>query len=451
MKKKMLSLLLGTAMVATLLAGCGDKPKKAATTPGATEEAATTDETKAPDVASTEPTTITVWCWDPAFNVYAMETAGAIYTKANPNVKVEVVETAWDDIQTKLTTAVTSGQTDILPDVILMQDSALAKNVINFPDAFVDLTDSGIDFSQFASFKTAVSTVDGKNYAVPFDNGAAITCLRTDVLKEAGFTTDDFTDITWKEFIEKGKVVFEKTGKPLLSNQAGSPDLLMLMMQSAGAWVLDAEGKPNFTDNAVLKEVIDTYVELVKSGVLVEVNDWDQYVSSINSSTVAGAMNGSWIIGTITVAEDQSGLWGVTNVPKLASEGATNYSNQGGSSWLVCKNSKNPEVVADFLGATFGGSTELYETILPSSGALATYLPAGDSAAYAQPQEYFGGDAIYSKITEYASKVPQVSYGVYNYEARDSIGSAITKIVSGTDYDTAISAAQTEVEFLIGQ
>ena len=444
MKKKLLSVLLATVMTATMLAGCGAT---------ATEETSATETETADETAtdSEEPVTITVWCWDAKFNVYAMQTAADIYTSENPNVKVEVIDTAWEDVQTKLTTAVTSGQTDILPDVILMQDGALAKNITNYPDAFVDLTDSGIDFSQFASYKTAIGTVDGKNYSVPFDNGTAITCLRTDVLEQAGFTVDDFTDITWDEFIEKGKVVLEKTGKPLLSNQAGSPDLLMLMMQSAGAWVLDENGKPDFVDNAVLKEVVDTYVELVDTGVLVEVNDWDQYVSSINSSTVAGAMNGCWIIGTITSAQDQSGLWGVTNIPKLNAEGATNYSNQGGSSWLVCKNSKNPEVVEDFLASTFAGSTELYETILPSSGALATYLPAGESEAYAQPQEFFGGDAIYSKITKFASNVPQVSYGVYNYEARDAIGAAITKIVAGADYDSAISDAQTETEFQVGQ
>ena len=444
MKKKLLSVLLATVMTATMLAGCGAT---------ATEETSATETETADETAtdSEEPVTITVWCWDAKFNVYAMQTAADIYTSENPNVKVEVIDTAWEDVQTKLTTAVTSGQTDILPDVILMQDGALAKNITNYPDAFVDLTDSGIDFSQFASYKTAIGTVDGKNYSVPFDNGTAITCLRTEVLEQAGFTVDDFTDITWDEFIEKGKVVLEKTGKPLLSNQAGSPDLLMLMMQSAGAWVLDENGKPDFVDNAVLKEVVDTYVELVDTGVLVEVNDWDQYVSSINSSTVAGAMNGCWIIGTITSAQDQSGLWGVTNIPKLNAEGATNYSNQGGSSWLVCKNSKNPEVVEDFLASTFAGSTELYETILPSSGALATYLPAGESEAYAQPQEFFGGDTIYSKITKYASNVPQVSYGVYNYEARDAIGAAITKIVAGADYDTAISDAQTETEFQVGQ
>jgi len=43
-----------------------------------------------------------------------------------------------------------------------------------------------------------------------FDNGAVIHALRTDVLAEAGLSIADFTDITWDQYIELGKVVLEK-------------------------------------------------------------------------------------------------------------------------------------------------------------------------------------------------------------------------------------------------
>lgn len=52
--------------------------------------------------------------------------------------------------------------------------------------------------------------MDGKNYGVPFDNGAVIAAYRMDYLEQAGFTIDDFTDITWSDFMEKAKVVKEK-------------------------------------------------------------------------------------------------------------------------------------------------------------------------------------------------------------------------------------------------
>lgn len=72
-------------------------------------------------------------------------------------------------------------------------------------------------FGQFAAGKVAYATVDGKNYGVPSDNGAVITCYRTDILEQEGYTVDDLTDIDGDRYIEIGRDVLAKTGKPLLS------------------------------------------------------------------------------------------------------------------------------------------------------------------------------------------------------------------------------------------
>lgn len=443
MKKKFLSALLCVAMAATtVLAGCGDSNNGGSSNGGSDGGSS----------ASGDENTLTVWCWDPAFNIYAMEEAAKLYQKDHPEVTVNVVETPWDDVQNKLTTAATSGNYDTLPDIFLMQDNAFQKNVISYPDAFTDLTDSKIDFSQFAEGKTAYSVVDGKNYGVPFDNGAVIACYRTDILEQAGYTVDDFTDITWDEYIEKGKDILAKTGKPLLSCVSGESDVITMMLQSTGASLFDDEGNPDMVDNEALKKVMETYQELIQTGVMVEVNDWDQYVGTLTNSTVAGTINGCWIMGSIQTAEDQSGNWAITNMPKMEGvDGATNYSNNGGSSWAITSNCKNIELAEDFMASTFAGSVEFYETILPKSGALATYLPAGDSEAYAEPSEFFGGDAVFAKITDFAGKVPANNTGVYYYEARDAVGTAITNIVNGADIDSELRTAQDTVEFAMQQ
>lgn len=211
-------------MTATMLAGCGDSGSGDTNTDAAKDDAG--DEAKDDGAADSEAAgsdaavseggkTLTVWCWDPAFNIFSMKEAAKVYQKDHPDVTVDVIETPWEDIQTKLTTAATSNALDTLPDIMLVQDNAFQKNVMTFPDAFTDLTNSGVDFSQFAAGKTAYSVVDGKNYGVPFDNGAVIACYRTDILEEAGFTIDDFTDITFDQYIENGKKVLEKDGQTL--------------------------------------------------------------------------------------------------------------------------------------------------------------------------------------------------------------------------------------------
>ena len=447
MKKGKVALLMAVTMVASLT-GCGSSGSTTTNSSNAASQSETT--AKSSDTATDNE--LTVWCWDPAFNIYAMEQAGELYKKEHPDFVLNVVETPWEDVQTKLTTAATSGNLDTLPDIMLMQDNAFQKNQMSYPEVFTDLTDLAIDFSQFAKGKLGYSTIEGKNYGVPFDNGAVIGCYRTDVLEQAGYTVEDFTDITWSEYIEKGKDVLAKTGKPLLSMQAGESDLIVMMLQSAGSSLFDAEGNANIVGNDVLKEVMEVYAELVKSGVMVQVNDWDQYVGSITNGSVAGTINGCWIMASIQTASDQSGKWAITNMPKLEkAASATNYSSNGGSSWAVTSNCKNLELAEDFLASTFAGSVEFYETILPSSGALATYLPAADSKVYAQPQDFFGGEPVYSMITDFASKVPSNNTGVYYYEARDAVATAITNVVAGADIDSELQAAESTVNFAMGK
>ena len=123
----------------------------------------------------------------------------------------------------------------------------------------------------------------------------------------------------------------------------------------------------------------------------------------------------------------------------------------GGSSWAVTSTCDNKELAFDFFAKTFAGSVKLYETILPSSGALATYLPAGDSDVYAQTSEFFGGQTIYSDITNYAGKVPSNNTGVYYYEARDAVGVVLTNVVNGADLDTELKGAEDTVNFAMGK
>ncbi len=393
---------------------------------------------------------LTVWCWDPAFNIYAMNEAAKVYQETHPDFVLEVIETPWNDLQPKLTTLAMSGDLSGMPDIFLCQDNAFQKNVINYPDLFADLTSGGVDFSKFPAAKVSYSVVDGKNYGVPFDNGTTVQAMRTDILEQAGYTIADLTDITWDRFIEIGKDVKAKTGLPMISGTSGEPDLVMIMLQSCGSSLFNADGTLNIKDNAALKKVMENFATMVKEGVYAEANGWDGYIGTFTTGNCVGTINGCWILGSIQTAADQAGKWALTNIPKVDIEGGTNYSNNGGSSWAVSGSSKNYELANDFLASTFGGSVKFYETILPSSGALATYLPAGDSDVYNQPSEYFGGQKVFADITAYAASVPSNATGVYYYEARDAVATAITQVLGGADIDAALAEADATVSFQMG-
>lgn len=113
MKRKLLSVILAVAMTTALAAGCGSQGAQTAASGGesgaeAGEQASSGGGQEAAAPADGE-NSLTVWCWDPAFNINAMQKAEAIYQKDHPDFKLNIVETPWEDIQTKLTTAATSG------------------------------------------------------------------------------------------------------------------------------------------------------------------------------------------------------------------------------------------------------------------------------------------------------------------------------------------------------
>ena len=431
--KKMVAITLATTMLC--LSGCGNSESAGSDTGAATDE-----------------NTLTVWAWDSQFNLYAMDEAAKIYQEKNPDFKLETVEITWDDLQTKLGTIIGSGDYSQLPDICLMQDYAFQKYVTIYDDLFQDITDCGIDFSEFAEGKLSASVVDGKNYGVPFDNGAEVAIYRTDILDEAGYTIDDLTDIDWNRFIEIGKDVYEKTGYSLLSVQTGGSDMIYQMMQSAGKSTWNEDGTPNIAGNAELKQCLEIYKEMADTHVMDVRNSWDEYVATFTSGKTAGVINGCWIMVQLESAEDLAGKWNITNIPSLPGvDGATNYTNQGGSTWAITSNCKNVDLATDFLGTTFAGSTELYDTILPGAGAISTWLPASDSEVYAEPQEYYGGQAVYGLIADFASKVPTVDLGVYYTEANTALATVVGNVLGGADIDSELETAQQTVEFNMRQ
>jgi len=430
MKKILFTLACITIAASSLLMASGQKE-------------ATVDTSKSDELV--------VWLWDMGFNGATMQKAAEIYKEDHPEFNLVIEDQGdWNTLQTKLTTIASSGKLDSLPDILLIQDNAFQKNYMSFPEVFADLSNTNIDYTQFASGKTGYSVIDGKNYGVPFDNGAVIFGYRTDILAKAGYTIDDFTDITWSQWLKQARVVLEKTGKPLLSAQAGSSDIINMMLQSAGASLFNTDGSPNIVNNDVLYKVAETYMQMLDDGTCIEATDWSGYTNSFSSGAVAGTMTGCWIAATIQGATDQAGKWKITNMPSLDGiPTATNYSNNGGSSWAVTSACKNVDLAADFFAMTFGSSMELYDAVA-QNGVLGTYLPSANSSVYSQPNEFFSGQPIMSIITEFAGKVPAIEGGAYYYDARDAVCTAITQIQSGAVAKEAFQDAQDTVNFMMG-
>lgn len=443
MKKKLISTLLVGTMTLSL-AACG----------GGQSDSGNGGQSSGGSASAGNENTLTVYAWDPAFNIPAIQAAADAYkAEVNPDFVLDIREQSQSsDVETAIKTAASAGKYDTLPDIVLFQDHWIQQYVSDYPDAWQDVNDADIKWEDFSQEKLDYSTIDGVHYGVPVDGGTVITAYRIDLLQEAGYTIDDLTGISWAEFIEIGKAVKEKTGKYLMCMDGDGNDLIYMMLQAEGVSQFK-DGKPYITENETLKEVVQTIVDMSKAGVLLLTNNWSDYTDkAIQGDQVAGIMNGNWIIPTIQKVEANSGKWEITSMPTLKG-GKEGYASNGGSSLYITANCKNVELAKDFLAYTFGGgkgAMATYDNALKNGGVVSTYAPAGESEVYNQGVAYFNDTPIYADIVEMGTHVQIVEQSPYHYTCRTQLAAAIVNIINGSDLETELKNAEDQLNFAMG-
>jgi len=433
--KKLLALMLAGVLTLT-----------ACSSGGGGESAAEPSDGAASGGESAAATEITVWAWDKNFNIKAMEIAGEEYAKENSNVKLDLIESAQEDIVQKLNTSLSSGTTKGLPNIVLIEDYRAPGFLQAYPDMFYDLTGK-FAADEFAQYKLGPTSYEGKNYGIPFDTGVTGLFVRTDYLEQAGFTVEDLKDTDWDKFIEVGKAVKAATGKDMLTLDPSDLGIIRTMIQSAGSWFTKEDGvTPNLADNAALKASFETYKKIIEADISKPVSDWSQFLAGFNSGDVASVPTGNWITASVKQEASQSGKWAVVAQPRLPGMAeSVNASNLGGSSWYVL-NVDGKEAAAEFLAKTYGSNVGMYQRFITEIGAIGTYQPASSGDAYQTADEFFGGQQVLTDFTTWMEKIPQVNYGLHTYAISDILAVELQNYLQGKDLDQALADAQAQAE-----
>lgn len=388
---------------------------------------------------------VTVWFWDPNFNGAAMAEAAARYNATHPEVTITLVDLAKADVEQKLQTQLASGTTEGLPDIVLIEDYGAQKYLQSFPGAFEPLT-GHIDYSLFADYKVELATLNGETYSLPFDSGVTGLFYRSDVLADAGYTAADLENITWSRFIEIAQDVAAKTGHPMMAVDMNDAGIIRIMLQSAGSWYFTADGGANIAENPVFRAALETYQQILQAeDIWQPVSGWAEFTGSFTAGEVASVATGVWMTGTIKAA-DMAGQWGVAPLPALDGvEGATNASNLGGSSWYVLSSSEEKDVAIDFLSSVWAQDVDFYQEILVNQGALGSYLPAREGAAYSATDDYFGGQPVWQNFTAWLAAIPPVNYGIFTNEVDAAVIAQLPALRDGGNIDEIIAAIDAQV------
>ncbi|GAA3492649.1 sugar ABC transporter substrate-binding protein [Streptomyces cremeus] len=277
-----------------------------------------------------------------------------------------------------------------------------------------------------------LTTLGGKNWAVPFDAAPQAFYYRKDLFEKYGVQVP----ATWAEF----RAAAEKVKKADAKARIGTffpddPTTFQAMAWQAGAQWFKAEGdtwKVNTADAATTK--VSAYWQQLLDDDLVRNNASfsPEWTNSLKSGGTVGYLGAAWGAGVLKgTLPEQNGKWAVAPMPTWDGRAASGM--LGGSTFAVPKNSRKAAAAVEF--ATWMTTTEAGIKARIASGTSSAFPAAAElrpAAKKAFDAGYFGGQDIY-RVFEDAGKsiTPNWAWGPSTGTTNSVIKDRFGKVTGG--------------------
>ncbi len=462
--KRLLGVLMASAMTASMVAGCGgstgttestgassetSESTEAAETAESTEESAdTTTDAAATGEGSDITATITVGGWPSGDDAFKAAEEG--FHEMYPNITVEYVFTDTTSHHQNLQTALAAGSGAC--DVAMVEGAYVAQ--YRNSEALADLNQYGAAdlASDFVAFKwdQCISDDGSAMRLIPWDVGPATAFYRTDVFEAAGLPTDP-TEVeelmsTWDGVLKAAEAVGALGDNNWF--MADGSYLYQLLFQNRDYYDEDL--------NLILErdgdiDCLNTIIKMREEGLDMNVDMWStEAYAAYADGSIAYVPNGCWFGGFLKTDIDPQGAghWGVCNLP--AGIGAKNW---GGSFLTIPEQSQNKEAAWAFVSymlATVKGQNDMFEAVDYFPG----YIPAYDDPIYDEGDDYFGGQQTKKLWADIATKLEPVYTTQMDTTAEGQIFTSVNQgLQEGLDAEgirdllaTNIETATTEIK-----
>lgn len=355
--KKMLSLVLCIALVATCLVGCGSKsnnagdptPKPTATTaPANTDDTGNTDDSSEPAGTDYSGVTLNFWSmWNSAEpqGKVIQAAADAFHEQTGATVNIE-----WKgrDINTLIATALEQGE-----DIDIFEDDYSRISKI-YKDYCYDLTDMAAAANYSAQSFSCFNDVA--------TNWAGFLCCITEQPQVGGifYNQDIFTacnleiPTTWDEFLAACQVMVDNGYQPLALDSAYADftfgyHLDRRIGQEATSQLAVNGG---WSQNQGVISAAQDIIDFVNAGYLAD-GAPDEYPSSQNkiglTGKVAMVVCANYVCAEVNNNSGTEVNWGMFNYPVIADGSGSSNAYAGANSLAISSYSKNPQAAFDFL------------------------------------------------------------------------------------------------------
>ncbi|MDY0095311.1 MAG: extracellular solute-binding protein [Candidatus Vecturithrix sp.] len=300
-------------------------------------------------VSAAAPTELSFWTFQ-QFHVKLIEAGAEAWNEKHPDqpvvIKADVLP--YEDMHTKLLVAFQSGVG--APDI---SDIEIGKfpNYLRGEIQLAPLNDIIEPVKDnFVQARLDIYAKDGSYYGAPYHVGATVMYYNTEILDQAGVNSDNIK--TWADFAEAGKVVLEKTGKPMTTFELSEHWSQWQLVSQKGSDFLDKDGKV-IVDDEINVSVLQFQADMVKAGTAVVppggYHHSEEYWGFMNQGGAASVVMPMWYMGRfVEYMPDLKGKIIIRPLPRWEEDGFRS-AGMGGTGTVVTNQSKNIELAKGVL------------------------------------------------------------------------------------------------------
>ena len=447
MKKKLLSVVLSVAMVATLLVGCGGSTEEAAAPAddAAVEEAAPADDAAAPAddaAASTDPFYIYSW------NTELQERLSYVFAKY-PEIEERVVYVNVGDsgvYQEKIDALLATPDAEDYPDLMATEAAYIMKYTNS--DYTLPVTDLGLTDADLAemypyTIQIATDQRDGSLKGVSWQSCPGAFMYRRS-LAEQYLGTSDPAEVQeyvkdWDTFLETAKLINEKSGGATKIISSNDDVQNVFWSNKSSPWVDDNK---NFVYDETLDKMMDVYYELEQNDLSCKTTCWsEEWNAGPSTDGVFSYFGCTWFLhwtikancGGAAVGEGTFGDWAMCQGPQPYYWGGT---------WLCAmKDCSDPALAGQIMKALCCDTelmTQMAEETLDyvnNKTAMQTLSDAGKGA-----YDFLGGQDFISMFSPMAEDIDVSWMSAYDQKCNELfVGQAQSYAKGEKDKETAVA------------
>lgn len=337
MKKKVISVLLSAAMMASVLAGCGSDSSSSTTTDesAATTEESTTEESTAAettdDGAAEESSTSSgdkfyIYSW----NTELQERLAYVFA-AYPEIedRIEYVNVGDSAVyQEKIDQLLQTPDAEDYPDMIAFEAGYIMKYTNS--DYTLPVTDCGItdaDLAEMYDYTITIATDqrDGSLKGLSWQSCPGSFMYRTDLAEELlGVTSPEEMQAmisTWDDFLDTARKIKEASGDATRILSSNGDVVNTFSSNKTQPWV-DSDGV--FHMDEAMEEYMDVVYTLEQEDLTQKTTQWsDEWNAGPSTDAVFGYFGCTWFLhwtikancGGEAVGEGTYGLWNMCQGP----------------------------------------------------------------------------------------------------------------------------------------